>query len=93
MGAQISGLIGRRVIRLSNGRHKIPRITGLDPGQIAPLFGLIIANLNADDAEFVDVIHAETKSFGSLETVGHANFWVNGGILQPMCKNRIDLCE
>jgi hypothetical protein len=51
--------------------------------------GLSIANLNADDANFVDIIHSETKFFGTAESIGHAVFWVNGGILQPMCKSQV----
>ncbi|CAG9801922.1 unnamed protein product [Chironomus riparius] len=89
LGAQIAGVVGRKVIKNSDGRFKIPRITGLDPGKLMPLFGISIANLNYDDANFVDIIHAETKYFGTAEAIGHANFWVNGGISQPMCKSRI----
>ena len=93
LGAQIAGLVGRKIIKNSDGKFKIPRITGLDPGKMAPFIGSSIANLNADDASFVDIIHGETKYFGTADAVGHANFWVNGGILQPMCNSQIFICK
>ncbi|CRK93118.1 CLUMA_CG006613, isoform A [Clunio marinus] len=85
LGAQISGAIGRSLIKISKGRHIIPRITGLDPGQIPPFFGGVIRNLNAGDALFVDIIHGESKFFGSPMSVGNVSFWINGGYSQPSC--------
>lgn len=92
LGAVISGLIGRKVIDKSNKKYIIPRITGLDPGQIPP-FLQNLKNLNADDATFVDTIHGESKYFGSPSSIGHASFWINGGITQPNCKSSFFLCK
>lgn len=91
LGGQISGLIGRKVIEKSRNRFIIPRITGLDPGQIPEIFSTSFALLNAGDAKFVDTIHGETVLFGSPFSTGNSSFWVNGGKYQPMCKSKIFL--
>lgn len=89
LGAQISGIVGRKVIEKSKSTFKVKRITGLDPGQLPPFVQLGI--LNAGDALFVDTIHVETQFFGSAISIGNLNFWVNGAISQPMCKTSSDL--
>lgn len=65
---------------------KLKRITALDPAK--PLF--IFANKNhklgKDDAEFVDVIHTDVLQRGVLAPCGHADFYVNGGIVQHGCE-------
>lgn len=91
LGALISGSIGRHVIRHSNRKYKIPRITGLDPGQIPRFLDGIVDNLNAGDAEFVDTIHGESKYFGSAESIGNASFWINSGISQPSCRSNLSI--
>ena len=93
LGGQIAGIIGRNVFSKSDSQYKIARITGLDPGQLPPLFGSIIQLLNENDAEFVDTIHTETESFGIRDTVGTVSFWVNGGRVQPMCRSIIPLSK
>lgn len=69
------------------------RITGIDPGQLPADFSMTEANINPNDASFVDIIHTETQSFGTIEATGHASFWVNGGHTQPMCGNLIGVCK
>ncbi|KAL7027174.1 hypothetical protein ACKWTF_005335 [Chironomus riparius] len=86
LGAQIAGMTGRHVRRKSLRRHSVPRITGIDPGQLP--IGLF-SDINADDAAFVDIIHVETVHFGTVNAVGHVNFWVNGGVTQPMCTGAV----
>lgn len=93
LGAQISGVVGRNVIKVSNQKYIVPRITGLDPGQVPPFFDRVIQNLNAGDATFVDTIHGESKFFGSASSVGNASFWINGGISQPSCKIKSFICK
>lgn len=41
--------------------------------------------LDESDAEFVDVIHSNALVQGQVERCGHADFYMNGGILQPGC--------
>lgn len=83
LGAVVSGVIGRNVQSLSRGRFVIPRITGVDPGQLPPL--VTIEELSKSDAVFVDTIHGETAQFGSATALGHVNFWLNNGIRFPEC--------
>nr|CAH0104974.1 unnamed protein product [Daphnia galeata] len=88
LGAHVVGKAGQTM----NG--KIPRITGLDPAY--PLFEDVNADeiLDITDAKFVDVIHTNA---GKLEqgrkgfpfSIGHADFWPNGGSIQPGCANNV----
>lgn len=41
--------------------------------------------LDASDAAYVDVIHTNALVQGKLERCGHADFYMNGGIMQPGC--------
>lgn len=93
LGAQVSGLIGRKVIQKSQGKFVIPRITGLDPGKLPKSTKTPIAYLNAGDASFVDTIHTETLFFASRISVGNSSFWVNGACSQPICKNSFDISK
>ena len=48
------------------------------------------AGLEPTDADFVDVIHTMGKAgpimdFGTLKPLGHADFYANGGAMQPGC--------
>lgn len=66
------------------------RIKGLDPA--GPLFTFpVIAppknRLTSTDADFVQVIHTAAKSLGAQICLGDADFWANGGELQPICHN------
>lgn len=60
---------------------------GLDPA--LPLFATLNDQwkLDPSDAEFVDVIHTGAGYFGKIEATGHVDFYVNGGYIQPACKN------
>ncbi|XP_060851333.1 lipase member H-B-like [Rhopalosiphum padi] len=76
LGAHVMGSCG------SNFKsEKIGRITGLDPA--CPGFHCIPLqkkHLNRDDAEFVDVIHTSAGTLGYLNSLGHVDFYPNGGI-------------
>ncbi|CAH1408241.1 unnamed protein product [Nezara viridula] len=65
--------------------YKIPRITGLDPA--LPLFWGYFSQrrLRKDDGVFVDVIHTNAFVEGHFLPLGHVDFFVNGGIIQPGC--------
>lgn len=88
LGAQVSGMISNYV---RSGR--LIRITGLDPAK--PLFVLATDDhrLSKADATFVDVIHTDVLQRGILQPIGHADFYVNGGIEQPGCKYAVNECK
>lgn len=45
--------------------------------------------LDPSDADFVDVIHTNALLQGKIERCGHADFYMNGGVMQPGRKNKI----
>ncbi|XP_031156262.1 inactive pancreatic lipase-related protein 1-like [Sander lucioperca] len=84
LGAHAAGDAGNRTAGLA-------RITGLDPTE--PYFQDTDASVRLDtsDAAFVDVIHTDGLSFksklglGMSQSVGHIDFYPNGGELMPGC--------
>lgn len=88
LGAQVAGQVSNYV---KSGR--LTRITGLDPAK--PLFILAPDDhrLSKADAMFVDVIHTDVLQRGILQPIGHADFYVNGGIEQPGCKYAVNECK
>uniref|UniRef100_A0A7N8XEP0 Triacylglycerol lipase n=1 Tax=Mastacembelus armatus TaxID=205130 RepID=A0A7N8XEP0_9TELE len=84
IGAHAAGVVGSRVPGLA-------RITGLDPAE--PYFQDTdaLVQLDTSDATFVDVIHTDGRAFnsnlglGMLQSVGHIDFYPNGGVLMPGC--------
>ncbi|KAM3909943.1 pancreatic lipase-related protein 2-like isoform 2-T2 [Leptodactylus fuscus] len=88
LGAHAAGEAGKR-------QPGIGRITGLDPAQ--PYFQDTPPEVRLDpsDAVLVDVIHTDTTptiatlgtgGFGISQTVGHLDFFPNGGKQMPGCK-------
>lgn len=65
--------------------YKLPRITGLDPAM--PFFVTVSKDqkLDSSDAEFVDVFHTNAFVQGKIESIGHIDFYMNGGVTQPGC--------
>ncbi|CRK97871.1 CLUMA_CG011246, isoform A, partial [Clunio marinus] len=85
-GAHACGIIGRELYRKSNQKHKLNRITGLDPA--GPGFFPVASfekPLNKNDAEFVDAIHSDVFFVGTKFTVGHVDFYPNFNMMQPAC--------
>ncbi|KAK3594254.1 hypothetical protein CHS0354_020436 [Potamilus streckersoni] len=78
LGAHIAGYAGERIPGTG-------RITGLDPA--GPLFEGKdpLVRLDSTDASFVDVIHTDGTGFGMKSSIGHVDFYPNGGINQPGC--------
>ncbi|XP_076462882.1 inactive pancreatic lipase-related protein 1-like [Babylonia areolata] len=83
LGAHVAGYAGERTLGLG-------RITGLDPSD--PYFHGTPPQVRLDpsDAQFVDVIHTDASTPGSLgmgmaEAMGHVDFYPNGGSHQPGC--------
>lgn len=86
LGAHIAGFAGNEL------NSSISRITGLDPA--APLFEGYSqrVRLDSSDAQFVDVIHTNGDGFlrgglGSYQSMGHVDFYPNGGRSQAGCNS------
>ncbi|KAF5291388.1 hypothetical protein FQR65_LT01698 [Abscondita terminalis] len=81
LGAHIAGFAGKYLFE--RGYEKIPRITGLDPA----LPNFLQERLTKNDARFVDIIHTDGGKFGIGFSIGHADFYPNGGsYVQPGCE-------
>ncbi|KAK4877738.1 hypothetical protein RN001_010244 [Aquatica leii] len=87
IGAHIAGCIGASV----DGSVKY--IVGLDPA--GPLYtsGSKQIRLDADDADFVQVIHTSINLLGFKDAIGHADYYPNGGKYQPGCLEIIGGCS
>ena len=78
-----------RILLFKVDQHFLFCSTGLDP--TGPLFTNMDTKYRLDpgDAAYVDVIHTDVRGFGTDKGAGHADFWPNGGNLQPGCENNL----
>uniref|UniRef100_F6R3G8 Triacylglycerol lipase n=1 Tax=Ornithorhynchus anatinus TaxID=9258 RepID=F6R3G8_ORNAN len=89
LGAHAAGEAGKRTT------GEIGRITGLDPAEPCFQGAPEDVRLDPSDALFVDVIHTDSapmipcKGFGMSQTVGHLDFFPNGGKQMPGCKKNM----
>lgn len=84
LGAHVAGIAGDLT------DHRVSRITGLDPAGPSFEYAGSQDTLSPDDAQFVDVIHTNTRgspdrSIGIQRPVGHVDIYPNGGTFQPGC--------
>ncbi|CAG0921498.1 unnamed protein product [Notodromas monacha] len=93
LGAQVSGHAANWLKHERND-SLVGRITGLEPA--APLFvGRNYpedTHLDASDAKFVDILHTNGQPLwlggqGAFIDTGHVDFYPNGGLAQPGCRN------
>nr|XP_022902538.1 phospholipase A1-like [Onthophagus taurus] len=79
LGAHLVGCAGAKV----NGLVK--SIVGLDPA--GPLYTVskIDDRIDPSDGEFVHVIHTNSGWLGFSSSLGHADYYPNGGKTQPGC--------
>lgn len=89
LGAQILARASRRVQALSSRQHIIGRLTGLDPWNLGPITGITIGRLSSADAQWVESIHTENPNRGDHSSMGHVQFYFNGGLSQPQCTSII----
>ncbi|XP_018575229.1 phospholipase A1, partial [Anoplophora glabripennis] len=85
LGAHICGM-------MSNHLHiKQHKIVGLDPARpLIDRYANKNFKLTKDDAYQVQIVHTNAGFLGEVNQVGHIDFCVNGGRLQPNCKgNRL----
>ncbi|CAB0039548.1 unnamed protein product [Trichogramma brassicae] len=92
LGAHVVGQAAR-LLKMSNHRPAVHRITGLDPAN--PCFNdvKVAFRLRKSDARFVDIIHTNSApglnpNFGLYDRIGHVDFYINGGNNQPSCATR-----
>lgn len=85
LGSHIAGVTGHEFY---NNKTSLQRISALDPA--GPAFYLKDDDdkmkLGKNDAIFVDVVHSNMGQLGTAEMLGHVDFIVNGGVVQPFCK-------
>ncbi|XP_072939207.1 phospholipase A1-like [Epargyreus clarus] len=91
LGAHICGMLSKHLT------EKQYKIVGLDPARpLVADFGSSVFRLGRDDAHVVQVLHTNAGFLGESGLVGHADFCINGGRLQPGCKGhmmRISRCS
>ncbi|XP_032583719.1 phospholipase A1 member A [Drosophila sechellia] len=83
LGAQVPNYIARNL-----SSFMLPRITGLDPAMPLFITSGMADKLDPSDASYVDVIHTNALVQGKMERCGHADFYMNGGIMQPGCNGQ-----
>ena len=95
LGANIASLAARKLSNSTKdgGEHtRIRRITALDP---TLLFSFDCdgcrGGIHLNDAQFIDVIHTNTWAIGVKDAIGHADFYPNGGLIQPGCPSKFSL--
>ena len=90
LGSKAIAPMTSRLINIkSNHKLRIPRLVALDPGimQDHELSMSGGQRLNSNDADFVMTVHTDCHYWGTKESHGHVNFWINGGCDQPICAN------
>jgi pancreatic triacylglycerol lipase len=79
LGAHIAGNAGSII------RSKVDQIIGLDPA--APMFTVDNTEnrLDPTDAQYVQVIHTNGRFLGFSSSIGDADYYPNGGMIQAGC--------
>lgn len=85
LGAHLSGAVGQNLNKFS-----LPFITGMDPAGPEFYEKPDSARLDKTDANFVQIIHTNAGGVldgcvGLIDTMGHVDFFPNGGDHQPGC--------
>ncbi|KAL7020686.1 hypothetical protein ACKWTF_011607 [Chironomus riparius] len=97
LGGQCAGLVGRHLKKISNNHFVISKIYALDPaGPDFETKSIIHLHKSFDcisrnDADYVQIIHTNGNRYGLSKSLGHADFYPNGGMSQPGCKS--DVCS
>ncbi|KAI5750754.1 hypothetical protein M8J77_001006 [Diaphorina citri] len=81
LGAHVVGMAGKHV-----KSRQIRHVTGLDPAQVLFTKSGPDERLDASHAEWVDVVHTSGGYLGFSSSLGHRDFYPNGGDWpQPGC--------
>ncbi|CAG9575731.1 unnamed protein product [Danaus chrysippus] len=90
LGAHVVGLTG---IKLKYKKYIVDRVTGLDPARPFFEFPPLLSGITKDAANFVDIIHTNSGVLGYESSVGHADFYPNGGDAQPHCCSKSEMTD
>ncbi|XP_061379826.1 lipase member H-A-like [Danaus plexippus] len=84
LGAHVCGMMSNHLT------EKQYKIVGLDPARpLVAEYGSRLFRLGREDAYVVQVVHTNAGFLGESGLIGHADFCVNGGRLQPGCKGHL----
>ena len=93
----LSRFISKYLISVSHFRHFYLDLLALDPA--SPYFENkhVDRRVDPSDADFVDVIHTDGRTviingFGTVQPMGHIDFFPNGGYHQVGCE-KIDISK
>ncbi|CAG9857207.1 unnamed protein product [Phyllotreta striolata] len=80
LGAQMAGAIGTELEGI------LYQVVGLDPS--SPFLSRFYSGnrMSKNSGQFVQAIHTGGFFFGFFDPLGHADYYANGGRLQPSCK-------
>lgn len=89
LGSHVAGFVGKHIYKVTG--NKVPTITALDPA--GPWFEMPFVSgndrLSKTDSLFVNVIHTDGGRLGFKTSIGHADFFPNGGSAdQPGCTSQ-----
>ncbi|XP_041974024.1 lipase member H-like [Aricia agestis] len=82
LGAHVLGRAGKF---LKDTNVTVGRITGIDPARHFFEWPKYFAGIDKESAAFVDIIHTSRGAIGYEHSVGHVDFFPNGGLRQPHC--------
>ncbi|KAK7579580.1 hypothetical protein V9T40_000209 [Parthenolecanium corni] len=91
LGAHISAYAAKAAQKVGL-KKKVAQLTAFDPAQPGFEANPDEVRLVKSDAEFVDVIHTNSRpvipllGFGLILPTGHIDYYLNGGLIQPGCK-------
>ncbi|KAM9034399.1 lipase member I-like [Sarcophilus harrisii] len=71
------------------GKNRGPTNRGIDPAGPGFNNAPIKMRLDYTDAQFVDIIHSDAYGLGISHSIGHLDFYPNGGRNQPGCPTSI----
>lgn len=80
-GAHVAGFVAKK---LQNSR-RVKSLIGLDPAGKLFYVNDTTSRLDRGDAEYVEIIHTDTRGIGFPEPIGHVDHYPNYGHDQPGC--------
>ncbi|XP_061382922.1 lipase member H-like isoform X2 [Danaus plexippus] len=90
LGAHVVGLTG---MKLKDKKFIIDRVTGLDPARPFFEFPPFLSGITKDAGSFVNIIHTNSGVLGYESSIGHADFYPNGGDSQPHCCSESEIAD